>query len=45
MYEQKPHIGTDVLRGIVKNLRNRIIELGGKVLFDTNLEEVEISEG
>ena len=45
MYEQKPHIGTDVLRGIVKNLRDRIIELGGQVLFDTKLEEVEISEG
>ena len=45
MYEQKPHIGTDVLRGVVKNLRNRIIELGGKVLFDTKLEEIEISEG
>lgn len=45
MYEQKPHIGTDVLRGIVKNLRDRIIELGGQVLFDTKLEEVEISDG
>lgn len=45
MYEQKPHIGTDILRDVVRNLRNRIIELGGKVLFDTKLVELQTSNG
>ncbi len=33
MYEQKPHIGTDILKTVVKNLRNSIIELGGEIHF------------
>ena len=40
LYLQKPHIGTDRLRDIVKAIRNRIIELGGKVYFDTKLENI-----
>ncbi|MEI8215870.1 MAG: hypothetical protein WCF96_02115 [Eubacteriales bacterium] len=35
LYEQKPHIGTDVLREVVTNLRKRIIDLGGDVRFET----------
>ncbi|MDY2960458.1 MAG: NAD(FAD)-utilizing dehydrogenase [Hornefia sp.] len=45
MYEQKPHIGTDILRSVVRNLRKRITNLGGKVLFDTRLEGIEITDG
>ncbi len=41
----KPHIGTDKLRGIVKNLRKRIIELGGEVRFLSPLEDISISGG
>lgn len=35
LYRNKPHIGTDVLREVVKNMRNAISELGGQVYFDT----------
>lgn len=31
----KPHIGTDVLRTVVKNIRNKIESLGGKYYFNT----------
>ncbi len=31
----KPHVGTDNLRTIVKNMRNEILRLGGKIYFDT----------
>ena len=31
MYLQKPHIGTDVLRTVVKNIREKIISLGGEI--------------
>lgn len=44
LYLQKPHIGTDKLRDVVKAIRNRITELGGKVLFDTKLENVIYDE-
>lgn len=41
MYLAKPHIGTDNLRNIVKNIRKEIVELGGSVRFGTKLEAVE----
>ena len=37
MYLAKPHIGTDKLRVVVKNLREEIVRLGGRFLFDTTL--------
>ena len=33
LYESKPHIGTDVLSEVVKNMRKIIISLGGEVRF------------
>lgn len=33
LYQNKPHIGTDVLSGIVKNVRREIERLGGEVRF------------
>jgi uncharacterized FAD-dependent dehydrogenase len=42
LYEAKPHIGTDVLVNVVKNLRQEVISLGGKVLFNTCVEDIEI---
>lgn len=32
-YKSKPHIGSDNLPTVVKNIRNKIIKNGGKVLF------------
>lgn len=40
MYKQKPHIGTDRLVDIVRNIRKRIEELGGEVSFSTRLEDI-----
>ena len=41
-FQAKPHVGTDLLKGVVKNIRNRIIALGGEVRFESKLEDVEI---
>ena len=41
LYLSKPHIGTDNLRNVVKSIRNEIISLGGKVLFDTCLTDIK----
>ncbi len=45
LYANKPHIGTDVLAVVIKNIRNRIIELGGEVNFGSCLKGLEIKEG
>lgn len=45
MYLAKPHIGTDMLRTVIVNIRNKIIELGGEVRFDTRLESLETENG
>lgn len=37
LVNSKPHIGTDVLRNVVKSIRNEIISLGGEVRFLTKL--------
>ncbi|WP_081829941.1 5-formyltetrahydrofolate cyclo-ligase [Butyrivibrio sp. NC2002] len=37
MYEGKPHIGTDVLRDVVKNMRKEIIKRGGEFFFETKV--------
>ena len=42
MYLSKPHIGTDNLRKIVKNLREEIIRLGGEVRFNTKVVDFEV---
>lgn len=41
LYLNKPHIGTDRLRGVVKAMRNRIIQLGGEVRFETKLTDIQ----
>ncbi len=42
LYMTHPHLGTDNLRKIVKNLRDSFHELGGKFLFETLLESVVV---
>ncbi len=38
----KPHIGTDLLRTIVKNIRQEIREMGGEIRFDAAVTDLEI---
>lgn len=42
LWDYKPHIGTDVLKGVVKNLRKKIINLGGKFYFNNLLTNIII---
>ena len=44
LYDNKPHIGTDVLVDVVLSLRNEIINLGGTFLFGTKATGIHISE-
>ena len=45
LYKQKPHIGTDVLRLVVKNIREEIKRLGGEVRFNTLVEDLRVEDG
>ncbi|MBR3198850.1 MAG: FAD-dependent oxidoreductase [Bacilli bacterium] len=42
LYINKPHIGTDLLRGVIKNIRNEIIKHGGKIEYNSLLNDIEI---
>lgn len=44
-YDSHPHIGTDNLRIVIARMRERIIELGGEVMFDTKLVDIGIVDG
>lgn len=41
LVNSKPHIGTDVLRNVVKSIREEIISLGGEVRFLTKLCDIK----
>lgn len=43
--DAKPHIGTDILVNVVRNIRNEILSLGGEILFDTKLENICVKNG
>ena len=44
-YLAHPHIGSDNLRIIVKNLREEFIGMGGAVLFETKMEDLRLQNG
>ena len=44
LYEAKPHIGTDILCTVVRNLRNQIIAWGGEVRFEAQVTDLCFQE-
>ena len=44
-YDARPHIGTDVLVGVVRAIREEILSLGGEVRFGTRLDSLVIENG
>lgn len=45
MYDHKPHIGTDVLRQVVVNMRKAIQDMGGEVRFGSKVTDIEVIDG
>lgn len=45
LYDAKPHIGTDVLRKVVKNIRNDIVKQGGEIHFSSKVTDFETENG
>lgn len=44
-WKQKPHVGTDLLRGVITSIRSEIERLGGEVHFNTALTGFERKNG
>lgn len=44
LYESKPHIGTDILKKVVINMRNAILEAGGEVRFGAKVTGFQIAD-
>ena len=44
LYVNKPHIGTDVLQAVVKQLRQEILSLGGEVRFGAKVTDLNIKD-
>jgi uncharacterized protein len=44
-YLSKPHIGTDILINVVRNIRKKIERLGGEFRFETKMRELIIENG
>lgn len=45
LYQAHPHIGTDLLRDIVKEIRKEIIALGGEFHFSSCVDDLMIENG
>lgn len=44
-YDARPHVGTDRLKLVVKNLRRRILALGGEVRFESAVTGIRTEAG
>lgn len=44
-YVAKPHLGTDVLCRIVRNIRNHILERGGEIRYRSKMTDMLVSSG
>lgn len=45
MYSSTPHIGTDKLAGVVKNIRESVKAMGGEFKFNTKLVDIIVYNG
>lgn len=45
IYEKNPHIGTDILRKVIINMRKKIIEMGGVFKYNTTLTDIKYENG
>ena len=45
LIDARPHVGTDVLKTVVGNLRKRVLALGGEIRFGTRLTGLRMENG
>jgi len=42
LYDSKPHIGTDILRTVIKNMREKLLKLGCEIHYETKFTDFVI---
>lgn len=45
LYQQAPHVGTDLLRGVVRSIREELISLGCEIRFEHQLTGLTVTNG
>src|SRR5690606_18248825 len=45
LVDARPHIGTNKLPHVIESIRNRILEMGGEILFDTKVIDIHTAFG
>lgn len=45
LWQQKPHIGTDILRSVVKSIREELLSLGSEIRFEHQLWGIKAKDG
>ena len=45
LYLKRPHIGSDILPAMIKNIRKKIEDLGGKFIFGQAVKDIIIHDG
>jgi len=45
LYDARPHIGTDRLRGLVRSIRKTILDAGSRIHFSERIEDILIVDG
>jgi hypothetical protein len=44
-YIEKPHVGTDVLKQVVKNIRGYILDTGGEIRYSSKVTDITVENG
>ena len=42
LYESHPHIGTDLLQNVIKNMREKIKQMGGEIHYSSCLTDMHV---
>lgn len=45
LYDQKPHLGTDLLIRILRNMRSQIMDMGGEFRFRSQMTDFHVENG
>lgn len=45
LYDAHPHIGTDYLRKVIRNMRQDLVKHGAQVLFERKLSDITVENG
>ncbi|HEX3726412.1 MAG TPA: NAD(P)-binding protein, partial [Pirellulales bacterium] len=45
LYDHRPHLGSNRLPAVVKELRRKIVAMGGEFRFDCRLEDLQLDDG